>query len=554
MSSLLERHPEQELVPYLDGELSPRGAQKVAAHLESCGTCRADLEELRNTLAECTRYRSARAAQMPEAPQPWRDLYRDFSRIDDSLANTSLLGRLVRPLVHSGVSRWAFAAGLAGLIVLLFLNQLSQAPSVQAATLLRKAVAVSQSQPRPAHRIRVRSSRQPEFTRLAGAQAALVAVAQAQAVAALFQRARWDWNDPLSARAFEQWRDQQVRKTDEVTTVQNPQVPSKHLTQIRTSSAEGELETASITLDAEDFAPVSEKLEFRDREWVELSEIAETPTGNAGLSGVAHVEAPVRAAEPPSRPAAFAPGSAASISDELQVLSALSAIEADLGDPVDVTLTGEKVMVRGEGIPPMRQDQIRASLANLPRVEVDFNTPGPATAHPQIAVASAQVGSAPASPVEARLEKHLGGHAEFDRFSTQLTELDDAAMQRVYALRRLALKFSPEDEAKLTSQDLDLLRDLSRKHIAVLAEKVGGMERILMPALASIGGTAAAVHPAAHASWQPAAEDLLRSARRVDVLVSQILGMTPGNAVPTELMAALQELRANVDDCQRILK
>ena len=401
----------------------------------------------------------------------------------------------------------------------------------------------------------MRSSRQPEFTRLAGAQVALIEVAQSQAIASLFQQANWDWNDPLSARAFEQWRDRQVHKTDKVAAVQNPQAPSEHLTQIRTTSADGELAAASITLDTDDYAPVSERLEFRDREWVELSQIAETPTESAGRSGVAHVEAPVRAAEPPSRPAAFAPGSPASISDELQVLSALSAIEADLGDPVDVTLTGDKVLVRGEGIPPKRQNQIRASVANLPRVEVDFSSPSPAAVPSQAAVvANAPVGSAPASPMEARLEKHLGGHAEFDRFSTQLTELDDAAMQHVYALHRLALKFSPEDEAKLSSQDLNLLHELSRKHTGLLAEKVGSMERILVPALSSLGGTMATVHSAGHASWQPAAEDLFRSARRVDMLISQILGMTPGNAVPSELMAALQNLRSNLDDCQKTLK
>jgi hypothetical protein len=191
---------------------------------------------------------------------------------------------------------------------------------------------------------------------LAGVSTALVEVAQAQAVAALFQQAHWDWNDPLSASAFEQWRDQQVHKTDEVTTVQNPQTPSEHCTRIRTVSADGEVAAASITLDTGDYAAVSERLEFRDREWVELSDIAETSRESAGGSGVARMESPVRAAEPPSRPAAFTPGPSASISDELQVLSALSRIGADLGDPVVVALADGKVMVSGEGIAPKRQD------------------------------------------------------------------------------------------------------------------------------------------------------------------------------------------------------
>ena len=306
---------------------------------------------------------------------------------------------------------------------------------------------------------------------------------------------------------------------------------------------------------------MSERLEFRDREWVELSEIAETSTESAGGSGAVHVEVPVRAAEPPSRPAAFAPGSSASISDELQVLSALSSIEADLGDPVEVALTDGKVVVTGgEGIPSRRQDEIRASVANLPHVEVGFSPSHPAAVPAETAVASGPVGTTALSPIEQRLEKHLGGHAEFDRFSTQVLDLDEAAMQRVYALRRLAQKFPAEEEARLSSRDLSLLHELSRKHTAVLAEKIGGMERILVPTLSSLGGTAVSVHPAgSHTTWQPAAEDVYRNARRVEILISQILGMTPpGNAstnsLPSDLMFALKDLQGNLDDCQKLLQ
>jgi len=554
MGSIFESHPERDLLRYLDGELSPRRSRQVARHLENCGRCRAELEEFQNAVADCAGYGSALKAQMLGAPAPWRDLYRDFSRIDEALANNSLLVRLMRPLVHSGVPRWAFLAGLTVLVVLLSLNQLRQAPSVQAATLLRKAVAVSQSQPHPARRIRVRSSRQPEFTRMSGVQAALVEVAQAQAVAALFRKANWDWNDPLSARAFGEWRDQQVHKTDEVTEVKDPAAPSEHLTRIRTTSAEGEVEAASITLDTGDYDAVSERLEFRDQEWVELSEIAGTSTESAGGSGAESVEAPVRAAEPPSRPAAFAPGSSASISDEIQVLSALSEIGADLGDPVDVALADGKVMVTGPAeIPARRQDEIRASVANLPHVEVAFTSLPPAAAPPASAANGSTAGAA-TSPLEARLEKHLGGHAEFERFSSQLLDLDDAARQRVFALHNLALRFSPEEEARLGAKDRNLLHELSRKHTAVLAEKVESMEQMLLPVLSSLGGTAVSVPMVTHVAWQPAADDMLAGARRLDVLISQMLGMTSGNPSPADLMTALGQLRADVNDCQRALK
>jgi anti-sigma factor RsiW len=554
MSSLFERHPDRDLVRYLDGELSARRQGSVERHLEACGRCRADLEELKNTVAECARYKNVLSAQMPEAPQPWRDLYRDFSRIDESLANPSLLVRLARPLVHAGAPRWAFVTGLAVLIVLLSLNQLRQTPSVLAATILRKAVAVSQRMPRLERRIRVRTSRRQEFTRSTGA----LPVAQAADVAALFQAAHYDWNDPLSAQAFQQWRDEQVHKTDAVTTVPNPQSPSLAYTQIKTVSADGELQSATITFNRDDYRPLQELLQFRDNQWVELSEISEGDI--AGGTPGRHIDVPVRAAEPPSRPAASVPGSSASMSDELQVLVALSAIGADLGDGVDVVLTDGKVMVTGrEGIPPQRQEKIRASLADLPHVALEFSPAHPVSIPPEAAVAGGTAVSAPVSPMQERLEKQLGGHAGFDRFNTQLLDLDDAAMQRVYALHRLAEKFPQPDEAQLNSSDVNLLHELSRNHAAKLAENVSAMERILVPTLGALGGTAASLHPAAdYPNWQAAAEDAYRSAQRVDVLVSQVLGMTADKAsartLPSELITALKDLEGNLAECRKLLE
>jgi anti-sigma factor RsiW len=554
MSSFLGRHSaEGYLVRYLDGELSARKARQVGRHLEACSQCRAELEELKNTVVECVRYRQdVLAAHLPQPPQPWRDLYRDFSRIDEALARESLLVRLMRPLVHSGAPGWAFAAGLAMLIVLGITYQLRQAPSVQAATILSKAVELSESKPPAARHIRVRTSHRQEFTRMAGMQAVFVQVADVQAVAALFAAAHYDWNDPLSARAFAQWRDAQPVKTDEV-------IQSRSSTEIRTTAAEGELAVASITLRNADYCPSEERLEFRDREWIELSELAEPLTVVGGGSVDSHVGVPVRAAEPPSRSAAFSPSRSASISEELQVLSALNAIEADLGDPVEVDLLDGRVVVTGhEGIPPQRQQAIRQRLAAIPDVDVEFSPTQSATVPPEAVAGSGGTAAGNvASPFQARLEKQLGGHAEFDRFSAELLDLDDLAMQRVYALRRLAQKFSPEMEAGLSAKDLAVLHEMSRKHTAVLAEKVNSMEHLLVPTLSSLGGTAASVRPAAHPAWQPAAEDVYRNARRVEVLVSQMLGMTPGassgSALPTELMAALKDLQGNLDDCQRFL-
>jgi hypothetical protein len=551
------RHPEEiSLVRYLDGDLPASEAGKVAGHLESCSQCRAEFEALQSTVADCARYRQDVLAGMPAPPAEWRDLYRDFSRIDESLAHEPLLVRLARPLVHAGAPRWAMAAVMAMLVVIGVFYQLRHAPSVQAATLLKRAIAVAEAKPRPVHRIRVRTGNL-DFTRVIGPQAPLTSAAASPSaealfnIGALFNQAHYDWNDPLSARSFEQWREQQVQTTDEVSTVAAGY-------RIRTIAPEGEIAEASITFEASDLMPVEERIEFRDKEWVELTDIAESTTESGGITVAPRVEVPVRAAELPSRLAAFAPGPSASISDELQVLSALHEVEADLGDPIEVSLSNGKVLVTGRaGLLPNRQKTIQAALADMPLVEMQFDALQPAAIPPQAALSSAGGSATPHPVIQSRVEKQLGGRAEFERFSAQILESGEDAMKRVYALRALAQKFPAESESQLNAKDRELLTTLSREHTAVLSQKVSTLENLLLPTLSSLGGTAVLVNAAPHAAWQPAVEDLFRSSARVDKLVSIMLGMTPSDgstaSLPTDLLSALKDLQSNLDDCQRLI-
>src|ERR1039457_5315917 len=199
MNNLWMGHPEEvSLVRHLDGELPVWQARKMASHLESCPQCRRDSWARDSSIREKSRYRQDVLAAMPAPPAEWRDLYRDFSRIDESLAHESLLVRLARPLVHAGAPRWAMAAVLAMLVVGVF-YQLRQTPSVQAATLLKRAIATAEAKPRLVHRIRVRTGNL-DFTRVIGSQAPLTSAAAgpsleaAVKIGALFNLANYDWN------------------------------------------------------------------------------------------------------------------------------------------------------------------------------------------------------------------------------------------------------------------------------------------------------------------------------------------------------------------------
>ena len=310
----------------------------------------------------------------------------------------------------------------------------------------------------------------------------------------------------------------------------------------------------------DDLLPVEGKLEFRDRNWIEFTDLSEVPDLHGGSPVANSGESPVRPAVP-SRPAAVTPGESASITDELQVLSALHGIGADLGDPVEVKFSNGQVEVSGVGVSAERQRQIRGALESLPHVEVAFSDPGAAPVPTQAtAPEAAPVFSAegPATDkLQTRLEQQLGGRAELEKFSSRVLDWDEAAMARAYALRSLAQRFPANQEAGMSAEDRRVLRQMAREHVDALLVHIRGMEGVLTPVLTALGAVQAEQpRPAAFESWQPASEQVLASSRRVEVQLSLLLGVASGEKPPADLpgnlLTALKVLRATLDECKEL--
>jgi len=548
MSNWQSQHLEDGLaLRYLDGELPARKARQVRRHLEACWHCRAEMEALEATVADCMRYRKqVLEAYLPEAPHPWADLSRGFDRIDAELSAAPFwkrLGHLPPSLV------WSAAAVAVAALVCAVYYQLRETPSVQAAMLLHKAVAAADAQPLRPRRYRIRTGT-AQVTRTLGT-AKSVNAPLPPAMAVLFEEAHYNADDPLSARSFAAWRDQLPEKRDEVGTVDN-------CYQVRTFTDTGDLASATLRLRTEDLAPVEGKLEFRDRNWIELTDLSELPDQDDGSPVAISGESPVRPAVP-SRPAAIAPEGSASISDELQVLAALHGIGADLGDPVEVKFSNGRVEVSGVGVSTERQRQIRGLLETMPRVEVAFSDPGAAPAPPQAAAPEPAPVFSPAPKLQTGLEQQLGGRAELERFSSRVLDWNEAAMARAYALRGLAQRFPAGSESSMAAEDRRVLRQMAREHIDALAVHIRGMESVLAPVLTGLGGAVPPQpsEPSSVTAWQPASEQVFRSSRRVEVLVSLLLGVASGEKpsadLPGTLLVALKDLRANLEQCQRLL-
>ena len=127
-------------------------------------------------------------------------------------------------------------------------------------------------------------------------------------------------------------------------------------------------------------------------------------------------------------------------------MSVLHEIGADLGDPVQVSLSDDRVQVRGVGVAPERQAEnsgrsrsvaerrhsfLRSSLRRRCRMTLPRRNPPPPRADSPNAF-------------QARLEAQLGGRGPVDRFTGQVLNWNESAMAHAYALRLLAQQF-PSD-------------------------------------------------------------------------------------------------------------
>jgi hypothetical protein len=90
----------------------------------------------------------------------------------------------------------------------------------------------------------------------------------------------------------------------------------------------------------------------------------------------------------------------------------------------------------------------------------------------------------------------------------------------------------------------------------VLNGQIHDLHRTLAPVLVSLGGKTAQGRPANARGWQSASEDLFRASRRLELLLSSLLGATPdkpGGHLPTDVLAAFADVRLELEALETML-
>lgn len=525
---IVSAHPsEDELFRYADGELTARAAGQVRGHLDACASCRGRASAFEGNLRELAAHHHDVAGQLlPPPPAEWADL-RPRMRALDAAADVPPMRR------PAPTYRWAMAAA-AVLLAAILLYKWRDTPTVQAAELLKKAAAAADSRPAGPRRIQIRTSKLVALRTVAGVRNASDDPAL-RTVAALFTSSHFDWNDPLSARAYQMWHDGLAERDDRV-------IQEAGFYTIRTATNTGELAVASLTLHAADLAPERERLEFRNREWVEISSLPVEPvneifskTKPESAASSSNEISSLGSSVPP-------PGSGATAADELKAISALHALGADLGDPVEVSLSGGQVIVSGVGVSPRRKQEIQQVLGNEPKIALRFaNEPfaSPLPGTTQATVSTNQ----DIIEVQDELAKQLGGRANFEQSASQVLDLNESMMARAHALRNLANRFPPETEASLDAADRKALAAIVFDHVSALRRQAAQLDGLIRPAIGTTVASAAGA-----VNWQAATGPAFDAARGLERSSAVLFGnaapgATPVRQIPAAMKADLTRLK-----------
>jgi len=505
-----------DLILFMDREIDAETAAAAERHLLNCGECAQRLASLKRASGAYDEYRAQVLEPALNVP-------------------TTGWARLSRHSREEKRRRWGLigaAACACGLALVLAYMQLPGQPNAQ--EVLNRAVTARES----TGGTLVLTTGRYRFLRPATLEPGN-SEARLQHVRLLFVQANYSWENPLSARSFADWRRRLPQKEDSVTSIREPGGPKFY--RLRTRTSTGVLRAASLTLRAETFHATKADFEFQGEDPVELAEQIESPRN--GPQEV-HNEAP---ASP--QPQARVTETAATPEDELKVFAALSAIGADVEEPIDVKLDAENhsVIVTGMGISPVRRKEIETAMAALPNTIVRFSGREPTGIDTGPAADLGATGNANQS-FRQRLEDRYGGARQLQAATDKTLDTSNALFARAHSLMLLAREFPPAVEARLSAGSATSLLSLRQRHVGAMEFALRQLKAELQP----LTGDLPPESRPASAHWQEVARDLFTTTRNLDGLLSRLLagsyteqaGEQMLHELPDELLHAELLLRA----------
>lgn len=495
--------PDTDLIQFADGELAVKAVTAAETHLRTCSKCRVRLDELKHGSDAYNRYHAQVLRSSLELPQEW-------SAVAARLRTLETPRNRLFPTIL-----WATAAALACgcLVITWFLYR--EAPTRRMQEVSARAALVRIP---PLHKLQVTASGHTWYraATLEGKSERLTAgEGGLEETRALFVKANYSWDDPLSARSFAAWRRHLPSKRDQVLSIQDADGKNRFY-RLQTDTPTGVLHMATLTLRADTLSPVRGVFHFERENHVTIQDAGEMPQRAEKLKAKNDQFLPRRARIREVGPR-----------EELRVFAALDAIGADVGESVTVELAPSKqqIIVEGLGLSSDREQQIRTALAPIPNTDARFRS-RQATGLMSRSTASAT--SPPVSgdvPLRHTLEERAGGAQQFQAIADKALDASSTILQRAHALYVLAEKFSPPVAAQFGQPERETLRSLRRRHAIVVEQATAELRGALLPLLDTTPA-ADETQTQPDTSWQVGAIQLYEQAKLLDASLGRVLAGT----------------------------
>ncbi len=313
---------------------------------------------------------------------------------------------------------------------------------------------------------------------------AALPAAEEQLRAAL-DKAGVNWDQPISASAYQTWHDHQHVRADRIIR------SGAHLLTLTTTVPDGAVSQESLTVRDTDFHPVEQKVDFRNSETVEIAELdfailpwnavdanAFEPIANApGPIGnpVAHVL--------PHLPVSDTPSPEQLDETELAARLILNQLHADTGEQIEIHRSQRAVEVDGLVETEERKRELIAGLMTVPRLKVSIQSATHLLENAPLAneVVTVQAASLPDQPsaLDRYMRTHGSSTSEINALAERIFSSALAISQESNAIADLETRFLFKEHtpviAKATLEDLlyshrERLQEALRKERLLLVE------------------------------------------------------------------------------------
>ena len=388
------------------GELSRDERGQAIKHLSTCAHCASRLREL--TVLQ----------------EDLQILHQERYSTSSS-GSLALLSGCKGQVRHPVWIRWTAGVVACSLVTFLVFFGNGFVASARATTILGRAAANETDGSVPPHLYQIHAGGDTCYL---GGQQRRVHLGSSSCLQAehLLSSAKWNTENPLSARSFESWRKSLKSHHDLVQSESAAVV-------VRTEASEGVLKAASLKLNTADYQPLEAKLEFSDETLViEAKEMSTEP----------HLD---ELAEADRNPRATLTKVAINPLDvaETGAWQVLHAAEADNGWETSVVRQSDGVVVEGIVADYQRRSELLSSLKSVPGLNVDIEIYSNARSELQSLLPVRLPRGAGQPLAQDWLSEHFPDDEERSKFRNDVREMSRLVLGRAHALDQL--KHSADD-------------------------------------------------------------------------------------------------------------